>query len=405
MYKILAITVLLAFSVNSFGQWGGSIQNHYKNKVKNSYKRKGKAEGQKHIDEQANKGLDEADKGIQKYEDWEEKEFADEKVFIDTNVIENSQIQWQRLRFVSGNKIIFYDKPFNFEENEKAPSNWYINEKSKGTTEISDLDEGKIIVVSADGYLTPKIANSENDYLPDNFTIEFDFMMPVTPFSKPMNINLYAIGKQDKKGFSQIKINKNKVSYKDSSAYYPVILNEEDNASLNWYRFSLSFDKGLIKIYLNERLMVSYNDEINPTGFSVDYFAYTPIFFKNFMIATDKVSVVDQVYAGGYTSYNINYLSYKNRLAGRSISDLSKIANLLKADPSMKMDVDVYFSQFEKENENTEMGQAKAKAVEDALVAMGVGKGQITVIYKGAIVSKEGSADNKKSEMVVFKKK
>jgi len=407
MFKSMIIILAMAFAVNSYGQFG--IQNYYKKKVEKHYEKEGEKQAQKGVDaglnaadEAAEKGLNEAEKGAQKFDDWAEDEFADEVVFVDENLVDAENIQWQRLRFVSGKDLIFLDKPFNFEKEKRAPSNWYIKKGSH--TEISEFDQGKVIMGAGEGFLTPKLNNVESDYLPDNFTFEFDFMMPVSPFSKPMNINFYAKDKQSRKGFWPIKINKNIVTYKDSSAHYPVLF-ADDNGMDHWYRFSLSYNKGLIKVYLNERLMITYQDDVEPTGLSIDYMAYTPIFFKNFVLATNSVSIEDQLNAGSYTSYNVEYMSYNEKLSGRSISELAPIANMLKKNPDMKIEAEVYFSQSEKKKENNKFGEMKADAIRDVLVAMGVAANQVSSNFVGSIESAAGNSDNIKSEMVVFRKK
>ncbi|NOR88532.1 MAG: hypothetical protein GQ527_13080 [Bacteroidales bacterium] len=407
MYRNLIIVIILALSVNTYGQFG--IQNHYKKKVEKHFQKEGEKQAQKGIDAGLNEadkgieaGLNEADKGLQAFDDWAEDEFADELVYVDENLIDASNIQWQRLRFVTGQDILFYDKPFNFEKDKKAPSNWYIKKKSH--TEISEFDQGKMITAAGEGYLTPMVANTEEDYLPNDFTFEFDFMMPVSPFSKPMNINFYAKEKQSRKGFWPIKINKNIVTYKDSSAHYPVLYLDE-NGMDNWYRFSVSFNNGLIKIYLNERLMITYQDEIEPTGISIDYMAYTPIFFKNFILATNCKLIEDQINSGSYTSYNVDYVTYKGKLSGRSISELAPIANLLIDQPDMKIEADVYFSQHEKNKDNTKFGKEKAQALHDVMTAMGVKDGQFSATFIASIHSEANNDENRKSEAVIFRKK
>jgi len=407
MYKYLVVTIIMALSINTYGQFG--IPNSIKRKTEKHFREEGEKQAQKGVDaglHEADKGieagLNEADKGLQKFDDWAEEEFEDERVFVDENLIDADNIQWQRLRFVTGKDIIFYDKPFNFEKDDKAPSNWYI--KKRSSTEIQEFDQGKMIMAAGEGYLTPMVANTEDDYLPDNFTFEFDFMMPVSPFSKPLNINFYAKEKQSRKGFWPIKVNKNMVTYKDSTAHYPVLYLDDEGMD-HWYRFSVSFDNGLIKIFLNERLLITYQDDVNPTGISLDYMAYTPYFLKNFIIATNSESIEDQLNAGEYTSYNIDYVSYKEKLSGRSISELAPIANMLKADPNMSLDIDVYFSQRVKKKENTKYGKEKTEAIKEALVSMGASENQVSTNYKGYIESAAGSMDNLNSEVVIFRKK
>ncbi len=400
--KIQITIFLIGLSISSFAQFG-NIQRSIERKTKNHYEEKGEAIGEKHATEAANKGMQSASDGIDKLVAWEDEQLADEKIFIDTNFIEYTDIQWQRLRFVSGENVIFYDKPFNFEEDEKVPSNWHINGKSKGEVQVSRLDQGKIIIVSADGFLTPKIENIEQDYLPDNFTLEFDFMMPVVPFSKPFSIYFYAKDEQQDNNLAPIKINQNVVTYKDSSGYYPVVANDENGMS-NWYHLSISYNKDFLQIFINERLMVTYKEDINPTGFTIDYFAIAPIFYKNFLIASNQEPIIDQINSGVFTTYDIDYIAYKNRLSGLSSSILSKVAKQLNDDPDLKLDIDVYFSQFDNDDENNKYGEEKTTAIAKTLLAMGVNVTQINMKFKGSVKQKPGSEDNLKSEVVCFRK-
>jgi len=403
MKRLITITLLLiAFSMGSFAQFG-NIQRSIERKTRKHYQDKGEAIGEKHANEAAEKGLQAADDGVNKLVKWEDEQLADEKIFIDTNFIEYSDIQWQRLRFVSGENIIFYDKPFNFEKDEKAPSNWFINKKSKGDVQISGLDQGKVIITSGQGYLTPLIKNPEQDYLPDNFTIEFDFMMTVVPFSKPFSIYFYAKGKQKANDIAPIKINQNVVTYKDSSGYYPVLANDENGMS-NWYHLSVSYNKGLMQIYLNERLMVAYKEDINPTGITIDYFAIAPIFYKNILIASDQKPIIEQINSGVFTTYDIDFIAYKNRLSGMSASVLSKVAKQLTDNPELKLNIDVYFSQFDDPEENKKYGEAKTTAIAKTLLAMGVNVTQINMNFKGSVKQEQGGDDNMKSEVVFFRK-
>lgn len=398
MKTTITVLILVLFSLSSFSQFG--IQG----RIKSHYKKKGEAVGEKHANEGINKGLTEADKGMNKLVAWEDEQLADEKMFIDTNFIEDTDIQWKRLWFVSGKEVVFYDKPFNFEEKKGAPSNWYVMPNTEKNIQVDRLDQGKSILVGGKGYLTPKMDNVEEDYLTDNFTLELDFMMPIIPFGKPFNIYFHAKDKQENNGLAPIKINQNKIWYKDSSGYYPVMATDENGMS-NWYHLSVSYNKGMLQIFLNEKLMVAYKEDINPTGITIDYYALSPIFYKNILIAKHQEPILDQLNTGVFTTYDIDYLAYKERLSGMSGSILSKVAKQLTANPDLKLDIDVYFSQFDKAEDNKKYGEAKTTAIAKSLLSMGVNVTQINMTYKGSVTQVKGGSDNYKAEVVYFRKK
>ncbi len=407
MKKLLFIAVAALISVGSYGQFGiqNKIKNHYKHKgedIGKEHAKKAEQEGMKHAEDAEAEGLKHAEEGVNKMETWYDPYYGEVEMFIDNNLIEASDVQWQKLTFVRGEDLIFYDKPFNYEEKRKSPSNWVIDTKSKGKVSVDELDQGKSILVSGKGYLSPKTENYQKDYLPDNFTFEFDFMMPVTPYAKPISVYFYGIETKNSE-IQPIVINKNIVSYKDSLSRYPVMA-YDDNGMSNWYRLSVSFDKGLINVYLNEKKMITYQDDINPSGITIDYYAITPVFFKNFILAKNQKPIVDQIKDGKYISYNIDYSINASKLTGPSISELSQVAVVLIKNPEMKLDIDVYFSQSKKEKENKEYGEMKTDAVSKTLISMGVNEDQIKVKFKGSIISSEINPKNYLSEAVVFRK-
>ena len=408
MKKLLLVVVVALISVNSYSQFGiqNKIKNHYKQKGKDigkEHAKKAEDEGMKHAEDAEQEGMKHAMEGVNKLEAWSDPYYGEVEMFVDNNLIEASDVQWQKLAFVRGKDLIFYDKPFNYENKRKEPSKWLFDKKSNGEVNVDELDQGKSILVAGKGYLSPKVENPGEDYLPDNFTFEFDFMMPVTPYAKPISVYFYGIETKNSE-FQPIVINKNIVSYKDSLSRYPVMA-LDDNGLPNWYRLSVSFDKGLINVYLNERKMITYQDDINPTGITIDYYAITPVFFKNFILAKDQKPVVDQINDGEYISFNIDYLINDSKLSGTSLAELSKVAVVLIKNPEMKLDIDVYFSQSKKEKENKEYGMMKTDAISQTLISMGVDEGQIMTKFKGSIISSDINPKNYLSEAVVFKKR
>jgi citrate lyase gamma subunit len=400
--RIIFLGLFIALFTSAFGQFG--IPSSIRKSAEKHAKKKGEEIGREQAKKGEEAGMRAASDGIDKLVKWEDEQFGPVEIFIDENLIEESDVQWQKLQFVTGSDLIFYDKPFNFEEKRKQPTNWILSNDKKGSIEIGELDQGMSIVAAGPGSLTPKIDKAKEDYLPGSFTVEFDFLMTITPFGKPINLNFYAINEQSSEGFSPIIINQSMVIYKDSSAKYPVMANQ-DNGMPNWYRVSVSFDNGLINIYLNERKMITYKDDINPTGISIDFVAITPISFSNFIIAKNPKTVFEQLKEGDFTSYNIDYLMNYEKLNGVSISELSKIAVILIKNPDLKMEVDVYFSQSSKNKENKEFSKLKTETIKNTLIAMGVEESQLTVNNKGSIITSAINPKNRLSDAVVFRLK
>jgi hypothetical protein len=80
-------------------------------------------------------------------------------------------LTWAKYDFVPGDKIIFEDDLIG-EENGEFPSRWDLN---KGVAEVAEVDGEKVIYLRGGGpAIVPYMKNSDQDYLPDVFTVEFD---------------------------------------------------------------------------------------------------------------------------------------------------------------------------------------------------------------------------------------
>ena len=405
MKTIFTLLMLFVCSISLQAQFGRisnrvmhNAQRHAENKVVNY--------GTKQANKGIDKGLNEAEKGINKLTDWEDEEFGDEMEYLDTTLIEASSIPWTRLNFATGTDLIFYDKPFSFDKKHKTPFYWEWDKSTNGKVQIDDVDQGYAIVASAETHLTPKVKNMKEDYLPKNFTFEFEYVMPVVPISKPIKIQWYAMGEQEDLGYEPILINRNSVNYKDSSNTYPVVMDNTSNFE-DWYRVSVRYNNDTTRIYLNERLMIVYPEKksFNPTGISLDFFAYTPILMKSFIIASNPKPIKEQLLDGKYTSYKIDYLRGSNRLTGVSMAELVRVAKVMVANPDKKLDVDVYFSHEQnktKVKENDEYCAQKAQLIKETLVSMGVDEKQLNVKSKGYIIPSDFNPKNSLSEAVIF---
>jgi hypothetical protein len=384
----------------------GRIHSAVTRKAKNHAEKKAVDYGSKQANKGIDKGFQAAEGGINELTAWEDEQFGDEMEYLDTTLIEASSIPWTRLNFATGKDLIFYDKPFSFDKKHKVPYYWIWNEKAKGEVQVGDVNQGYAIIGSYENYITPKVKNPKSDYLPKNFTFEFEYIMPVSPYSKPFKVFWYAKGQQEDQGYEPIMINRNKISYKDSTRSYPVVLDNTNNFE-DWYRISVRYNNDTTRIYMNERLMIIFPESksFNPSGITLDFVAYTPLMFKSFIIASNPKSVEEQLMEGKYTSYKIDYLRDVNRLTGVSMAELVRVAKVLIKNPDKKVDVDVYFSHEQKKTkvkENDEYCAKKTELIKETLSSMGVDEKQLNMHAKGYIIPSDFNPKNNLSEAVIF---
>lgn len=84
-------------------------------------------------------------------------------------------VQWSKFDFVPGDEVIFADGPDIMEENGEFPSRWDL---VQGQVEIANVNGENVMMFLDGGEIIPYLKNSNEDYLPDVFTIEFDYYTP-----------------------------------------------------------------------------------------------------------------------------------------------------------------------------------------------------------------------------------
>ena len=101
---------------------------------------------------------------------------------------ESTKLNWSKYDFIPGDKVIFEDNLLD-EENGEFPFRWDL---FRGNVEIAEFgSENVIMFMSGSSCIVPYIENSEQDYLPDIFTIEFDAYYDVEPQSAKYFLALY----------------------------------------------------------------------------------------------------------------------------------------------------------------------------------------------------------------------
>jgi len=121
--RTFTLLLLMGISMNMFGQFGLDRM------LKKATKKHVNKQVDKHEENAKRAAVAEVDKQFVKLEAWEDEQLGFIPVYIDENFMEPSDIQWQRLKFASGENVIFYDKPFNFEKKRSQPTFWDLDPK------------------------------------------------------------------------------------------------------------------------------------------------------------------------------------------------------------------------------------------------------------------------------------
>ncbi len=323
------------------------------------------------------------------------------------------EVKWAKYDFVPGDEVIFEDGPGQDEENGEFPSRWDL---LKGQVEIASVN-GENVMMFIDGApaIVPYLKNSKEDYLPDVFTIEFDFYKP----ENGNRISVYLFDDKNQRNANSamyMDIGSSKISEKLSgiSGSMPGIDYSNDSKA-RWIHISIAFTKGKLKVYMDDTRVINIpRYEGDPSGLTLQaYWANLgedlPFYFKNIRIAKGGVKYYDRVLSDGKIIVNgIRFDINKATIKPESNGAINEIFELMQKQPDLNFSVEGHTDSDGDDALNQTLSENRAKAVMERLKDMGIaanrlksaGWGESKPI--GGNDTPEGKANNRRVEFVKF---
>ena len=322
------------------------------------------------------------------------------------------KVVWSKYDFVPGQTVIFEDGPSKDEENGEFPSRWDLYE---GGAEIAEVDGAPVITFISDGNMyrkgiVPYLKDPAEDYLPEVFTIEFDGYFNPKVYNEKYYITLYDRKNQHNDGkLKQIEFGVNDVEFDVSSS----ALKGKDRGNWDetggWRHMAIAYTKGKLKVYLDDQRLINVPHMAgNPTGITLSANS-NDMYVKNFRVAKGGVKYYDKVLTDGKIIVNgIKFDVNKATLKPESMGPINKIYKLMVKYPDLKFSVEGHTDSDGDVATNQKLSEARAKAVMDKLIAMGIspdrlkskGWGESKPIDTNA--TPEGKANNRRVEFVKF---
>lgn len=327
-------------------------------------------------------------------------------------------LTWAKYDFVPGAEIIFEDNQEG-EQNGEFPSKWDL---VKGNFENASFDGSNVIYhincnMNGGGGIIPMLKNAKEDYLPEEFTIEFDayfnedhggsYHIYLGDYKNQRNLDkTYNIAKK------YIRIYKNSVDGSDiDQNYYPGYKSGMFDKIPKWRHVAISFNKRALKVYLDDaRVLNIPNLGYNPTGFSIgkqNVDSKNPGYTKNIRIAKGAVPLYDKLLTDGkFVTTGIKFDVTKATIKPESMGTINYVAKMMTDKPELKFSVEGHTDSDGDLAANQKLSEARAKSVLDALVKAGISADRLT--SKGHGESKpmtgndtpEGKAQNRRVEFV-----
>ncbi len=415
---IISLIILFCVGFGAQGQVKLNLKKKTTNQANNRANRKS--------DELIDKGFDKLEDGIGSLFGKKKKNKKKKGVEVDEQAVSQEQgssqfegespkspnVLWSKFDFVPGDEVIFEDGPDIMEENGEFPSRWDLVD---GQIEIANVD-GENVMMFIDGAprIVPFLKNAKDDYLPEVFTIEFDFYKPVK--GNRISVYLFDYKNQERNHKMYMDISSGGVSEKLHGIAGDVPgIDYNNSADARWIHISIAYTKGKLKVYMDDTRVINIpHYSGNPTGLSLQaYWAdlkdNKAFYFKNVRIAKGGVKYYDRVLSDGKIIVNgIRFDVNKATLKPESMGPINKIYELMQKQSSLNFSVEGHTDADGDDTNNQRLSEARAKVVMNKLIEMGIagnrlksaGFGESKPIGENG--TPEGKANNRRVEFVKF---
>lgn len=398
----LCMIVLASLNANAQG-WVKKIGS----KAKETIERKSIEEVEEQTEKTFDKSVDKVEKSVTN-ENADETEASDDSNETGSKPQnKKAQQSWNKFDFVAGNEIIFDDN-LTTEKNGEFPSRWDLKE---GGAEITQLDGAKAISIIGYTYITP-LFKDNSGYLPDDFTVEFDYY---TAAEKDGELSVLLYDKEsDPNKIFEVRWwsrNANNSFPFNWIATNDVYRSGEDTAdnSEGWHRFSLSFNKRALKVYIDDKRIINIPNVGKKPGKLDIWGNGDDAFIKNFRIAKGAVPLYDKFLSDGkIITYGITFDTGKATLKPQSMGTINEIYKIMTDHPELKFSVEGHTDNTGNQASNQTLSESRALAVMDKLSEMGISKSRLATKGHGQNApvsdnnSDEGRAKNRRVEFVKF---
>ena len=319
---------------------------------------------------------------------------------------------YQNYDFVPGDTVIFEDH-FADDQQGEFPSHWNLG---AGQAVMNNVGGQNSLLLTEGNFAHVSPLIKSPMYFGDAFTIEYDWY-----FNGSYAPNFYfydnsADAKRASNDRGKLSLNNNAATVTVESAGvelgapFPPEANTENRRN-EWHHIAIAFKKKQLKVYIDQsRVLVVPNLGISPHAFDIEGIGdkQSPIIFANFRIARGAgMNMLGKKFTDAkIITHGINFDVNKATIKQESMGTLNGIVQILKDNPEIKFEVGGHTDSDGDDGFNMKLSQARADAVRNQLVSMGVDGGRLS--SKGYGKTKplsdnktwEGKANNRRVEFV-----
>ena len=317
--------------------------------------------------------------------------------------------------FVPGDEIFFEDT-MEGEQMGEFPSKWDLLE---GEAETAKIGGNTCISLTADkSTKVEPLMKNQKSYLPDVFTLEFDFYRGKTDSS--MGYIVSTTSDTEIGHAFDIEISGQHSTELGGNVGYYTPSGDHRGADLSyilegdtWNHFALSFNKRALKVYINGKRVANIPNCEKPNRFNIQQYTWGGFddsgtnAITNVRLAKGAVPLYDRLTTDGkIITYAITFETGKADLKPESMVEINRIATLMKENPNLSFEVQGHCDATGSDKVNDPLSQKRAEAIVAALVEQGIASARLSAVGKGSHVpiadnsSDEGRAKNRRVEFV-----
>lgn len=323
--------------------------------------------------------------------------------------------EYAKSDFVPGDEIFFEDT-MDGEQMGEFPSKWDLLE---GEAETAKIDEKTCIsLIAGKSTRIEPLMKEQNSYLPDVFTLEFDFYRGKTDSS--MGYGLSFTNDNDHGYAFEMDISGQHSTELGGHLAYYTPNDDGRSADLSyslegdtWNHFALSFNKRALKIYINGKRVANIPNCQKPNRFNIWQFSWGGFddsgnnAITNVRLAQGAVPLYDRLTTDGkIITYAITFETGKADLKPESMVEINRIAALMNQNTNLCFEVQGHCDATGSDKINDALSQKRAEAIVAALVEQGIAGARLSAVGKGSRIpiadnsSEEGRAKNRRVEFV-----
>jgi len=399
--KKLTLLLILVFSITSVHSADAQIWKKIKKRAENK------------VDEKVNDILNKKKKDEKEEKNPNPKD-PNNRTSEGDSIDEDPEI-YRNFKFIPGEKVIFYDD-LKFEEVGEFPSRWDL---VKGNSEVATLNGEKVIILTAKYSNRIKPLFDSEDYLGDEFTVEYDVLIPKMEYGGIYSFtnNLFFTNNFNNPnrdvhieiGYDPKKIDgwAGKSDFKVES----VSIGTENE----WHHISISYYKGKYKMYYDEKRIVNIpRFTMKPEVFVLGFYLRTRgegqhpyISVKNIRIAHGGGEMYKRIVADGkYVTNGILFESGKASIKAQSMGIINKVVTVMNENPDWKFKIVGHTDSDGATETNLTLSEQRANAVKQSIVDQGIKEDRFSIEGKGeneplnTNTTPEEKANNRRVEFI-----